>query len=150
MTNPQWLTEKTAELGAQVLGGGISQDAGAARLTGLILADRPVMAELAAAHASRQLGKWLRRQGSQDEQPALFPSLPRALDVAPGTFRGQGEMTRHDWVMHLNIAQARRDNAIEGAKEHFAAVLAAYQHVMPLLTDESMTTAEALRRRPAA
>ena len=147
---PRWLTEKTAELGNLVLSGELVRDSAVAALMDAIMADRAALTALTAGHASRQLGKWLRRQGSQDEQPALFPSLPRALDVAPGTFRGQGEMTRHDWVMHLNIAQARRDNAIEGAKEHFAAVLAAYQHVMPLLTDESMTTAEALRRRPAA
>jgi len=58
-------------------------------------------------------------------------------------------MTRHDWEMHLKIAQARRDNAIEGAKAHYAAVLAAYNRVMPLLTDATITTAEALRGRAA-
>ena len=80
----------------------------------------------------------------------LFPGLPAALDVAPGNFRQQGDMTRHDWTTHLAIAEARRDNAIEGAKSHFALVLAAYNKVMPLLSDESMTTAEALRRHRAA
>jgi hypothetical protein len=147
---PQWLAEKIAELGALVLSGELGRDSAVAALMDAITADRPLTAELAAAHASRELGKWLRKQGVQDAQPSLFPGLPAALDVAPGSFRGQGEMTRHDWEMHLNIAQARRDNAIEGAKAHYAAVLAAYNRMRPLLTDDTITTAEALRRRPAA
>ena len=59
-------------------------------------------------------------------------------------------MTRHDWQMHLRIAENRRDNAIDGAKTHFDRVLAAYDEVMPLLTTDTMTTAEALRRGRAA
>ena len=31
--------------------------------------------------------------------------------MAPGTFRTQGAMTRHDWAMHLKIAENRRDLA---------------------------------------
>jgi hypothetical protein len=89
--------------------------------------------------------------GAPDDEPALFPALPGALDVAPGVFRTQANMTRADWRNHMAIAEARRDNAIAGAKRHFAAVLAAYETVMPLLASDTMTTAEALRRkRPAA
>jgi len=148
MTNPRWFSDKLAQLGTRVLTGEISRDSAVAALMDAIITDRSATAELAASHASRELGRWLRRQAA-DEQPALFPGLPQALDVAPGTFRGQGEMNRHDWEMHLKIAQARRDNAIEGAKAHYAAVLAAYNRVMPLLTDDTITTAEALRGRAA-
>jgi hypothetical protein len=148
MNNPRWFSEKIAELGTRVLSGEISRDSAVAALMDAIIANRSAAAELAAGYADRELGKWLRRQGG-DEQPALFPGLPGALDVAPGTFREQGDMTRHDWEMHLNIAQARRDNAIEGAKAHYAEVLAAYNRVMPLLTNDTITTAEALRGRAA-
>jgi hypothetical protein len=151
MRSPHWLAEKTAELGARVLSGEIGHDSAVAALMDAILADRAMTSALAADRASRELGRWLRRQGATaDTQDTLFAGLPVALDVAPGTFRIQGEMTRHDWEMHLRIAEVRRDNAIDGAKAHFAAVLAAYSKAMPLLTDEVMTTAEALRRGRAA
>ncbi|MGH3300368.1 MAG: hypothetical protein ACRDOK_01590 [Streptosporangiaceae bacterium] len=152
MRSPRWLAEKTAGLGTRLLSGEISRDSATAALTGAIVTDRAAVTGLAADHAHRALARWLRRQGAagQADQGVLFPGLPVALDVTPGTFRSQGDMTRHDWVNHLAIAQARRDNAIEGAKVHFAAVLRAYQTVMPLLTDEVMTTSEALRRGHAA
>lgn len=151
MKPPRWLAEKAAELGARVLSGEISRHSAVGALMDAILADRSTNEALAADYATRKLDRWLRRQSAAHaDQDVLFPGLPAALDVTPGTFRRQGDMTQHDWTNHLAIAKARRDNAIEGAKAHFAAVLAAYNAVMPLLTDEQMTTAEALRRRPAA
>jgi len=146
---PPWFSARLADLGARVRGGEISDDRAVTTLSRAVLADRPLMAVLAADFSGRELGRWLRRRGGPDPQPALFTALPGALDVAPGTFRSQASMTRHDWAMHLRIAQNRRDNAIDGAKAHFAEVLAAYQAVIPLLTSDEMTTAEALRRKQA-
>ncbi len=70
--------------------------------------------------------------------------------AAAAQLRAEGLSLRQIAVSHEASSKARRDNAIEGAKAHFAAVLRAYQTVMPLLTDDVMTTAEALRRGHAA
>jgi len=78
MTNPRWFSEKLVQLGTRVLTGEISRDSAVAALMDAITADRSATAELAASHASRELGRWLRRQGA-DEQSALFPGLPRSL-----------------------------------------------------------------------
>ena len=150
MKPPAWFTAQLADAGARVRRGEISDSRAVTALSRSVLASRPLMAMLAADFARRELAGWLRRRGEPGEQPALFPALPAVLDVAPGTFRAQASMTRHDWQMHLKIAENRRDNAIEGAKAHFAKVLAAYNEIMPLLASDEMTTAEALRRRRRA
>lgn len=153
MKSPTWFSARLAELGGRVQRGEISQDTAAARLIRQTLADRPLIAGLAAAYVDRCLRNWLNRSTSAGHGSQLvlpFPDLPDRLDIAPGVFRSQGEMTRHDWLMHLHIAEARRDNAIEGARTHFAAVRHAYDTVMPLLVTPELTTAEALRRRSRA
>lgn len=150
MKTPAWFSAQLAEAGTRVRRGEISDNRAVTALSRSALASKPLMATLAADFARRELARWLRRRGQPADQGALFPALPVELDVAPGTFRAQGSMTRHDWEMHLKIAENRRDNAIEGAKAHFASVLAAYDEVMPLLTSDTMTTAEALRRGRAA
>jgi hypothetical protein len=150
MKTPAWFSAQLADAGIRVRRGEISDNRSITALSRSILASKPLMAQLAADFARRELARWLRRRGQPADQAALFPALPAELDVAPGTFRTQGSMTRHDWMMHLKIAENRRDNAIEGAKTHFASVLAAYDEVMPLLTSDTMTTAEALRRGRAA
>jgi hypothetical protein len=150
LKTPAWFSARLADIGTRVRAGEITEDRAVSDLSRSVTANRPLMAMLAAEFCGRELGRWLRRRGRPGEQGALFPALPEQLDVAPGTFRAQGAMTRHDWQMHLRIAQNRRDNAIDGAKAHFASVLAAYSTVMPLLTSDEMTTAEALRRRTLA
>ena len=150
MKTPAWFSAQLAEAGTRVRRSELSDNRAVTALSRSILASKPLMAQLAADFARRELNRWLRRRGLPGEQIALFPALPLELDVAPGTFRAQGSMTRHDWTMHLKIAENRRDNAIDGAKTHFASVLAAYEEVMPLLTTDKMTTAEALRRGRAA
>jgi hypothetical protein len=150
MKTPAWFSAQLADAGTRVRRGELSDNRAITALSRSILASKPLMATLAADYARRELASWLRRRDQPGGQAALFPALPVELDVAPGTFRPQGSMTRHDWQMHLKIAENRRDNAIEGAKAHFASVLAAYDEVMPLLTTDTMTTAEALRRGRAA
>jgi hypothetical protein len=150
MKTPAWFSDRLAETGAKVGAGEITDSRAVTALSRSILASKPLMAQLAADFARRELARWLRRRGRPCDQAALFPALPAELDVAPGTFCTQGSMTRHDWEMHLKIAENRRDNAIDGAKTHFASVLAAYDEVMPLLTTDTMTTSEALRRGRAA
>jgi hypothetical protein len=150
LKTPAWFSARLAETGARVRASEISDNRAVTALSRSVLASRPLMAMLATDFARRELARWLRRRGQPGEQPARFPALPAELDVAPGTFRTQESMTRHDWQMHLKIAENRRDNAIDGAKAHFASVLAAYNEVMPLLTTDTMTTAEALRRGRAA
>jgi hypothetical protein len=147
---PAWFSALLATLGTQARNGEITDDRATRLLARAVLADAPLLAVLAHDFAGRELGRWHCRRGGADAQPALFPALPGALDVAPGTFRSQASMTRHDWQMHLRIAEARRDNAIAGAEAHFADVLAVYNTVMPLLASATMTTAEALRHRPPA
>ena len=148
--NPAWFSARLAGIGTRVRAGETTEDRAISDLSRSVIADRPLMATLAAEFCGRELGRWLRRRDRPPGQAALFPALPDQLDVAPGTFRAQGAMTRHDWTMHLKIAENRRDNAIKGAKAHFAAVVAAASMMMPLLTTDEMTTAEALRRRTLA
>jgi hypothetical protein len=150
LKTPTWFSAQLAEAGTRVRRGEVSDDRAVTALSRSVLASKPLMGVLAADFARRELNRWLRRRGQPGEQGALFPALPAELDVAPGAFRSQESMTRHDWMMHLKIAENRRENAIEGAKAHFASVLAAYDEVMPLLTTDTMTTAEALRRGRAA
>ena len=150
MKTPAWFSAQLADAATRVRRGELSDNRAVTALSRSILASRPLMAMLAADFARRELNRWLRRRGQPGDQAALFPALVAELDVAPGTFRSQGSMTRHDWHMHLKIAENRRDNAIDGAKAHFASVIAAYDEVMPLLTSDTMTTAEALRRGRAA
>jgi hypothetical protein len=147
---PAWFTTRLADLGAQARRGEITDNRAVRLLARAVLANPPLLAVVAHDFADRELGRWHLRRGAPDAEPALFPALPGALDVAPGVFRSQASMTRRDWAMHLRMAEARRDNAIAGAKRHYAAVRAAYDTVMPLLASDTMTTAEALRRRPAA
>lgn len=148
---PSWFSARLADLGAQARRGEITDNRAVRLLARAVLANPPLLAVVVHDFADRELGRWHLRRGTPDAEPALFPALPGALDVAPGRFVGQASMTRADWRNHLAIAQARRDNAIVGANAHFAKVLAAYNEVMPLLATDSMTTAQALRRRrPAA
>jgi hypothetical protein len=147
---PNWFTARLADLGAQARRGEITDNRAVRLLARAVLANPPLLAVVVHDFADRELGRWHLRRDAPDAEPALFPALPGALDVAPGRFVGQASMTRHDWQMHLRMAEARRDNAIAGAKRHYAAVRAAYDTVMPLLASDTMTTAEALRRRPAA
>jgi len=147
---PAWFSARLADIGTRVRAAEITEDRAISDLSRSVTANRPLMAALAAEFCAQSLGRWLRRRGRPAEQAALFPALPEQLDVAPGTFRAQGAMTRHDWAMHLKIAENRRDNAVKGAEAHFAAVVAAASMMTPLLTSDEMTTAEALRRRTLA
>lgn len=145
MKTPSWFRERLADRGPLVLQEDITEEQAAAAIADLILSRDPVFAKAILAEYSRKkLEAWVasHRPASSvlgsNGQTDLFPDLPRKVEVSPGRFAAQAVMTRHDWETAATQARTKANNA-DGFAEK---IERARDLVVPLLTDDSMTTAD--------
>lgn len=142
MRTPTWLREQIATAGTD-LRPGQSQVATVAKLTDAALTRDPTLVRaLVEQFIARKLGQWLGDHAApldeDDDQPSLFPDLPRRLETSPGRFADLGVMTGLDWDAALRQAETKASNASGFAE----AVRRAYDRVRPLLTEATLTTAQ--------
>jgi len=148
---PAWLREEEETLGKQVLNGDLEREEAAELLHDLIFErDDNVVHGTVRDLSRKRMKKWIDSQVSgfyaeaeQEErtgerQPELFPYLPRVLETSPGRFAALASMTKRDWDAAKRQAEVKEGNASSFAK----AVRRAYDHVVPLLTDDWTTTAD--------
>lgn len=145
MKTPAWFRERLADRGPLVLQEDITEEEAAAAIADLILSKDQAFAKAIVCEFTRKkLETWISSHRpaspsvSTDGQMDLFPELPRKLEVSPGRFAAQAVMTRHDWETALKQAQTKEGNA-SGYRER---VERAHDAIVPLLTDDSMTTAD--------
>jgi hypothetical protein len=149
---PAWFRQQIATHGGQILTDSTTEDVSAQALAADVLTKDPAFAKaIIAEYARKKLEGWTssHRPASvstgENGQTDLFPDLPRRLEVSPGRFAAQAVMTRHDWDTALKQAQTKEGNA-SGYRER---VERAHDAIVPLLTDDSMTTAEVWPRQMA-
>lgn len=149
MKSPQWFRELLAGEGRRVLQRTVSNEEAAAELARAVLDkddrdDPPFTRRIVADYVRRQLKSWLSGRslgtadGDPDGQLDLFPEIPRHLEVAPGRFVDQAAMTRRDWTAAIKQAKTKASNAGNFA----GAIEQAAEKVLPLLTDDTLTTAD--------
>jgi hypothetical protein len=145
---PSWLAEQIAVEGRRVLAGDVTEDEAVASLTEQLLAREPrYVRSLVIRAILKALRAWRdeRRRAAEAAaagQLLLFADLPEALEVAPGRFVAQRAMRRRDWTAALVQARTKAANAAGYVEK----LEAAYGLVEHLLTDDELTTAEALGR----
>lgn len=150
MKSPKWFRELLAKEGTQILTRESTDEDAIARLTMCILdrqdEDPPFAHRLIAEHAGRQLKVWISQHqhaGATDDsgQLDLFPDIPRKVEVSPGRFVDQAFMTRRDWTAAVRQAETKASNAGGFAE----AIKRIADKVLPLLTDDELTTADVWR-----
>jgi hypothetical protein len=147
VTKPQWYAAETARLGQLVLDGASPRPDALGALMAKIREHPGYIADLIAADADRELGKWLSDQRQQQPQISLFPELKRSYRTTPSRYVEVAAMTAHDVDMARAILWAKTQNAIDGAREaaeHERTVFAAFEEkVRPLLAG-GLTVADVL------
>lgn len=152
MKSPQWFRELIASEGRRILQRTVTDEEAATEVTRAVF-DRddtdepPFTHRIVADYVRRQLKTWLsghRHVAAGDDpdgQLDLFPDIPRKLEVAPGRFVDQAWMTRRDWSAAVKQAKTKASNAggYADAIERIA------EKVLPLLTDDELTTADVWR-----
>lgn len=145
MKTPAWFRARLADLGPLVQQEDITEDEAADRIAEIALReDKMFVLGIVREFAIKKLAAWLSSHQPQvsiprdDGQTDLFPELPRRLETSPGRFAALAVMTGHDWDTALKCAEAKEMNASGFAEK----VRAAHGQVRPLLTDESLTTAD--------
>lgn len=149
---PMWVREEIETLGKQVLNGDLEREEAAELLNDEIF-DRDkdfLRYGIGRPWTRRELKKWINEQvrsggtsGRQDKpdgshQPELFPYLPRVLETSPGRFAHINSMTKHDWDAAKRQAEVKESNTRNYADN----VRRAYDEVIPLLTEDWMTTSD--------
>lgn len=148
MNLPEWLSRELAAVGAQNAERAITRQEAVTRLRDVIIqhADRAFQLSLAADFAARQLDTWHRghkgERAPAAAQSELFPGLAARMFIRPNVAKAVVLFTRHDWQTAKAVLENRTKYAIEGAQAERAAFDAAYAAVVPLLTDDQMTTAD--------
>lgn len=152
MKTPHWFRQQIVAEGTRVNAQETSEEDAAVHLADQILAkDAPFARGIIIEFARKRLETWTASHkpttalAADDGQMDLFPELPRRLEISPGRFAAQAVMTRHDWETALKQAQTKEGNA-SGYRER---VERAHDAIVPLLTDDSMTTAEVWPRQMA-
>ena len=146
MRLPPWLESELEEVGRKVLTGETPRKDAAGILADQIAENEPFVHAVAADFARTQLRGWIRSHGrawqfadgADDTQLELFTWLPPFLETSPGRFARVDTMTGEDWDAALRQAEVKADNAQRYAK----GVKRAHDRVRPLLTDDTMTTAD--------
>lgn len=145
MKTPAWFRARLADLGPLVQQEDLTEDEAADRIAEIALReDKTFVLGIVREFTLKKLAVWLgSHQPSisvprDDGQTDLFPNLPRRLETSPGRFAALAVMTGHDWDTALKCAEAKEMNASGYAEK----VRAAHGQVRPLLTDDSMTTAD--------
>lgn len=148
MKPPAKYRQELATVGELVLGGTSTEEAATAQLLKAARKEKGFAARVLADYVARSLKRWLDEHRAPSAQETagqlLFPGLelPRQLEVSPNRFKPIGDLTRGDWVAARRQARTKADNATG-----YADLLdEAYERVEPLLTDDALTTAQALRR----
>lgn len=147
MKPPQWFRTLLAAECSRVLARAITDEEAAVRLINAVLRDSAFTQMIVAEHVRRQVKHWLASHrgaaadDGEDGQLDLFPDIPRNIEVAPGRFVAQGFMTRRDWNAAVKQAETKASNAGNFAE----AIKRTAEKVLPLFTDDEMTTAEALK-----
>jgi len=151
MKIPQWMMERLADLGQQILDDEITISDAGDELAGKIMADdRALALAVLSEFTKRRLRQWVYariRDKMGDRQVAAqlvlpFPDLPVRLEVAPGREVHQNVMTARDWDNARAIWRNRRDQA-EVSFQKFEVI---YERIRPLLTDETLTTADVINQ----
>jgi hypothetical protein len=145
MKTPTWFRAGLADQGPLVLQGDITEEEAADRLADLIFAkNEGLVRGIVVEFARRKVEGWTSSHQPatalvrDDGQTDLFPGLPRKVEVSPGRFAAPAVMTGHDWDTALACAEAKEKNA----SGHAEKIRVVYDKVRPLLTDESLTTAD--------
>jgi hypothetical protein len=142
MKTPQWLAEKIAETGVQVLDGRMTRTAGDSAIAAAVDAHPLHCTMLGRADGAAQFARWLREHASTGDlfQSALFPDLPAVMRVAPKRSIPVNDMTGEELDHAKNMLWARTENMINGAEESAkreqVAFARLYDKVRPLLTGE--------------
>lgn len=157
MRLPAPLDADLARLTAAVADRDITRQDAVTRLRDAISAhaDGELRLGIFAEFAARTLEAALRarrasRGTTPDGQSDLFPELPRRLYIRPGQLKSVILFTRHDWHTARAVLENRTSNAKKAAESDWAAFIAAYQQVVPLLTDDDLTTADVAPQIDAA
>lgn len=149
MKPPAWFREQLAGEGRRVLQRTVTDEEATVELTRTVLDrddrdDPPFTHRIIADYIRRQLKHWLAghrgvtASDDEDGQLDLFPDIPRKLEVAPGRFVDQAFMTRKDWTAAVKQAKTKASNAGTYAES----IERVAEKVLPLLTDDEVTTAE--------
>jgi len=151
MRIPAWLRAEEETLGRQVLNGDLEREEAAELLHDAIFdRDEPLNHDVVRGFTRKRMTKWVNSQvggfyadDEQEEetgnrQMELFSWLPRVLETSPGRFAHINSMTKRDWDAAKRQAEVKEGNASNYAK----AIRRAYDQVVPLLTEEWMTTAD--------
>jgi hypothetical protein len=143
MKLPSRLQAELDQIGRQVLSGETARSDAAGILADRIAGDETFVHLIAADFARKQLRQWVSTQlrdsgAGPGGQLELFPWLPRFLETSPGRFSHVLVMDGEDWDAALRQAEVKADNAQNYAK----GVKRAHDQVRPLLTDDTMTTAD--------
>lgn len=151
MRIPAWLRTEEETLGKQVLNGDLEREEAAELLHDAIFdRDDNLNHDVVRGFTRKRMTKWINSQvgifyteAEREEetgyhQPELIPWLPRVLEISPNRFAHINSMTKHDWDAAKRQAEVKEGNASNYAK----AIRRAYEQVVPLLTDEFMTTSD--------
>lgn len=146
MRTPTWLREQIADEGS-LLTPGQPHPGPVAKLTNAVMErDDVLVRALVEQFVTRTLDRWLSDHTApldeDDEQPSLFLGLPRKLETSPGRFADLEVMTGPDWDAALRQAEVKASNA----GGHLDLIRRAYDQVRPLLTVDTLTTAEVADR----
>lgn len=111
----------------------------------LVTTDAGLVRRLADSFVRAEYDRWTRRQEAaaslldgDGQLVMVFPDVPAHLEVAPGRFAHQSVMTGPDWDAALRQAETKASNANGFADT----VRRAYDRVRPLLTEDTLTTAQ--------
>ena len=148
---PAWMRTEEETLGKQVLNGDLEREEAAELLHDAIFdRDEYLNHDVVRGFTRKRMTKWINSQvggfyteGEREEetgyrQPELFEWLPRVLEISPNRFAHINSMTKNDWDAARRQAEVKERNASNYAK----AIRRAYEQVVPLLTDDYMTTAD--------
>jgi hypothetical protein len=148
---PAWLRTEEEALGRLVLNGDLEREEAAELLHDAIFdRDENLNHNVVRDFGRKRMKKWIdskvndfyTEDESEEEtggrQGELFSWLPRTLETSPGRFAHINSMTKRDWDAAKRQAEVKEGNASTFAK----AIRRAYDQVVPLLTDDFMTTAD--------
>lgn len=145
MKTPAWFREQIATHGGLILAEETTEQEAIQAVRDRALDTHPeFVTAIFDEHTAKELRAWMSKRATSDAttveigQTELFPDLPRVLEISPGRFAAQAVMTRKDWDRAAKQARTKAANA-DGYAEK---VERARDQVVPLLTDDSMTTAD--------
>lgn len=145
MKTPAWFREQIATHGGRILAEEATEQEAIQAVRERAWSTSPdFITHIFDEHTAKELRSWMSKRATADAasveigQTELFPDLPRVLEISPGRFVAQAVMTRKDWDRAAKQARTKAANA-DGYAEK---VERARDQVVPLLTDDSMTTAD--------